>query len=96
MMYFFVRLDPPRPTFTQDMTAEERAVMLRHVAYWTDLMRQGIAHVFGPVLDPAGAYGVGVIGVETEAERDAIIANDPATGLNQVETVPMRAIVPGR
>ena len=94
MMYFFLRLDPPRATFTQDMSAEERAVMHRHIAYWNELMRNGTAHVFGVVFDPTGGYGIGVIGVESEAERDAITAADPANGLNRYTAFPMRAVVP--
>jgi uncharacterized protein len=94
VMYFFMKLNPPRPTFSQDMTPEERGIMQRHVAYWTDKMEKGIALVFGPVLDPKGVYGVGVIGVESEEQRDALLANDPANGLNQYEFYPMQAVVP--
>jgi len=32
--YFFLKLVPRRPTFAQDMTAAERAIMMQHVAYW--------------------------------------------------------------
>ncbi len=96
MKYFYLRLNPPRPTFAQDMSAEERATMLRHVAYWTDLMEKGKALVFGPVLDPRGVYGVGVICVESDEERDALIANDPGNGLNHYEFYPMRAVAPRR
>ena len=32
--FFCVRLLAPRPTFMQDMTADERAVMGAHAAYW--------------------------------------------------------------
>ena len=56
-----MKLIPPRATFSQDMTAEERQVMQKHVAYWTDLMHKGSAVVFGPVMDPAGVYGMGVV-----------------------------------
>lgn len=94
--YYFLKLNPPRPTFAQDMTAEERAIMMQHVAYWTEQMNKGVIHVFGPVLDPSGPYGVGVIGVESEAERDALIANDPASALNRYEFYPMKAVVPAR
>jgi uncharacterized protein YciI len=94
MMYFFLRLIPPRLTFAQDMSVEERATMQRHVAYWTDLMEKGKALVFGPVQDPKGVYGVGVIGVENEAEQDELVANDPGNGLNRYEFYPMRAVVP--
>ncbi len=94
MKYFFLRLIPPRATFSQDMSPEERSVMQRHVAYWTDLMAKGIALVFGPVLHPEGTYGVGVIAVESDEQRDSLIANDPANGLNKYESYPMLAVVP--
>ena len=92
--YFFLRLNPPRPTFSQDMTLEERGIMQRHVAYWTDLLKKGKSLVFGPVLDPKGVYGVGVIAVESDEELDSLMANDPANGLNRYEFYPMRAMVP--
>ena len=63
-MHFFLKLLPSRPTFAQDMTPDERAIMQQHVVYWTDLMKQGKVHVFGPVLDPNGIYGIGVVEVE--------------------------------
>ena len=51
-MYFFIKTQNPRPTFHLDMTAEERAIMERHVAYWSEKATNGIAIVFGPVRDP--------------------------------------------
>ena len=59
-MYFFVRTQNPRPTFHLDMKPDERSIMEKHVAYWTDKAIKGIAIVFGPVLDPKGVYGVGI------------------------------------
>ena len=44
-MYFFVRTQNPRPTFHLDMTAEERATMQRHVAYWSEKALRGVAIV---------------------------------------------------
>ena len=38
------------------MTADERAVMGRHVAYWSEQAALGVAIVFGPVMDPKGVY----------------------------------------
>ena len=55
-MYFFIKTQNPRPTFHLDMTPDERAIMERHVAYWSDKAARGIAIVFGPVTDPQGAY----------------------------------------
>jgi uncharacterized protein YciI len=78
MRYFLFRLNPPRPTFSQDMSADERSVMQAHVAYWMDLTQKGTAIVFGPVADPAGAWGVGIVQVDDAAAAQAISDNDPA------------------
>ena len=93
-MYFFVKTQNPRPTFHLDMTDEERAIMQRHVAYWSDKATQGIAVVFGPVMDPQGVYGMGVYQVHDEAEMRALLQDDPAYGLLHYEFFPMaRAVV---
>ncbi|MCX7711103.1 MAG: YciI family protein [Clostridia bacterium] len=83
-----------RPTFQQDMTEKERNIMSRHIAYWTDKAEQGIAIVFGPVFDPKGGYGLGVVEVENEDQVRLLIANDPAViaGLFKEEYTPMLAI----
>jgi len=92
--YFVLKLIPPRPTFSQDMSAEERNVMLLHVAYWQGLMDKGFVLAFGPVLEPSGVYGLGIIEVEDEALVQQFIANDPATAINRYEVAPMLAVVP--
>lgn len=94
-MYFFVRTRNPRPTFHLDMTAEERAIMTRHVAYWTEKAEQGIAIVFGPVIDPQGAFGIGVYRAQDEAEMRDLLAHDPANDLLQSEALPMATAVVG-
>ena len=35
-MYFFIKTQNPRPMFHLDVTAEERAIMEKHVAYWSE------------------------------------------------------------
>ena len=90
--YFFLKLNPPRPTFMMDMTADEKAIMQKHVAYWSELLNENIAIVFGPVLDPKGGHGVGVVSVNNEDHLKQIIARDPASGLNKYEYYPMRAV----
>lgn len=90
--HFFLKLNPPRPTFMMDMTADERAIMEKHVVYWTNLLQEQIAIVFGPVLDPSGVYGTGVVSVESEEQLKTLIANDPANGLNRYEYYPMKAV----
>jgi len=76
--HFLIKLIPPRPSFAQDMTNEEKQLMQRHVAYWTGLAETGVALVFGPVADPSGSYGIGVVEVEEEHVAD-LTANDPVT-----------------
>jgi uncharacterized protein YciI len=93
-MHFFLKLVPCRPTFAQDMSPEERAIMQQHIAYWTELMKQGKVHVFGPVFDPNGAYGMGVIEMENDAEVSKFVAGDPASKINHYEVYPMRAVLP--
>jgi uncharacterized protein YciI len=91
--HYALKLLPCRPTFAQDMTSEERVIMVQHVAYWRDLMDKGMVVVFGPVMDPKGAYGLGVIEVDDEAQVHTFIANDPASKINTYEFYPMRAVV---
>jgi uncharacterized protein YndB with AHSA1/START domain len=75
--FFLCRLLAPRPTFAFDMTPEERAIMQEHGAYWRTLLREGSAVVFGPVADPKGAWGLGVIRAADEAEVRRLESQDP-------------------
>jgi uncharacterized protein len=77
MQYFFLKLIPPRPTFQQDMTESERALMLQHVTYWMELAQRGIAVAFGPVADPRGGYGIGIVELADNANADDLEKNDP-------------------
>jgi uncharacterized protein YciI len=91
--HFLFKLIPPRATFSQDMTETERNVMQQHVSYWKDLTDKGVAIIFGPVGDPNGAYGLGIVEVEDENVVYELSANDPVikSGLDfRYETYPMR------
>ena len=92
--HFFLKLNPVRPTFALDMSDAEKAIMQQHVAYWAELMQQGKVVVFGPVLDPAGVFGIGIVAAEGEDEIRELIANDPASQINRYEFHPMRAVTP--
>ena len=93
--YFVLKLIPPRPTFAEDMTEKERDIMKQHATYWKDKADHGIAVVYGPVLDPKGMYGLGIIEVDNEDQALTFAANDPTvkSGLNKVEINPMLAIL---
>ena len=77
-MYFLCRLIPPRPSFAKDMTPSEAKAMHEHVAYWTELLGKGKAIAFGPVLDPKGPWGVGIVSVSDKQELAELQGNDPA------------------
>ncbi len=93
--HFFLKLVPCRPTFAFDMTDDERAIMGQHLAYWTTFMDRGDVVVFGPVMDPAGPWGMGVVAAESEDAIRTFIANDPASQINHYEFHPLRAVLPG-
>jgi hypothetical protein len=76
--FFLIRLLPPRPTFMFDMSDAERRMMGEHVGYWKKLLDQGVAFAFGPVADPKGAWGVGIVEVEGETAVSALEKGDPA------------------
>ena len=98
MPYFFCRLVPPRPDFAMTMTEGELAVMGSHAAYLKGFGAQGKAVVYGPVLDPAGPWGLAVFAVAGEAELAGILDNDPAirSGAGfRYEVLPMMQAVLG-
>jgi len=88
---FVYRLVPPRPSFAMDMTDAERAAMGEHAAYWRALLDRRTAVVFGPVLDPAGVWGLAVVEAASADDVQAIGAGDPAvsSGVATFEVYPM-------
>ena len=87
MSAFVLRLVSPRPSFALDMTDDEREVMGRHAAYWQPFIDAGQMVVFGPVLDGAGSWGLGVVEADDEDELRAYAAGDPAvtSGIAELE-----------
>lgn len=91
--FFFIKLIAPRPTFAQDMNDEERTVMQEHISYWMGLTQEGTAVLFGPVFEPTGGYGMGVIEVADEQAAKEIMLHDPTILSNRnfaFEIHPMR------
>jgi uncharacterized protein len=96
MNYYFMRLHSPRSTFPADITTEERETMVRHSAYWKEQIQKGKALVIGPVADPSGAFGMGVLRLTEPAELETLMKNDPAILANigfKNEAYPMPRIL---
>jgi uncharacterized protein YciI len=99
MAFFFCRLKPPRPSFALDMSDEEAALMGRHAAHWQARADEGGVVVFGPVLDPKGAWGLGILEADTEAAATAFLNADPVIAAQHgfsYETLPMMSAGFGR
>jgi uncharacterized protein YciI len=95
MPHFFCKLTAPRPTFAFDMNDNEKALMGQHAAYWAQMLNEGAVVVFGPVMDPKGPFGMGVMDAADEAEVKRRTDADPVMRANigfKVEVSPMRAI----
>ena len=90
--FFALKLIPSRPDFAQTMTEQEREIMGAHIAYWQPYMEQGIMLVMGPVMEPAGMYGLGIVEVDSEEQLKEIIKDDPAGAINTFEYYPMMAM----
>lgn len=83
MSTFVLRLIAPRPTFAQDMSDEERAIMGRHAQHWKPYLDSGQMVVFGPVLEEGtGSYGLAVVEADDEDELRAFAAEDPVVTTN--------------
>jgi uncharacterized protein len=89
--YFVYKLIPPRPTFPVDMTEAEAAIMEQHFAYWNRFAQRGIVIVLGPVLDPSGTWGLGVVAGDDPDDINALGAEDPAvkSGMSTFEVYAM-------
>jgi len=81
------------------MTTEEAGVMQAHIAYWTELLSTGNAIVFGPVADPKGPWGLGVIRASDDEHMRQLTGADPVarSGMGfQYEVLPMLQAVVAR
>ena len=88
---FLYKLIPPRPTFAVDMSQTEAGIMAQHVEYWGGLTDRGTAVAFGPVADPAGAWGLAIVEAVSEEAVRTLGLEDPAvtSGMSTFEVYPM-------
>ncbi|GJE61556.1 YciI family protein [Methylobacterium trifolii] len=91
MKYYLCKYIPPRPDFLPTMSAEEKGWMGEHGAYLDALLEQGTIVAHGPVMDPAGGYGVSLYRIADDQDIAAFIAQDPIVknGVGHYEHHPM-------
>ncbi len=95
MSLYFFRLNPPRADFAQTMTPDEQRAMAGHMEYWQQLLADGRVVVYGPVADPEGVWGLGVLRADDRADVLAIGERDPSV-LAGVNTFEVFEIIEGR
>lgn len=91
--YFAAKLPSPRPNFPYDMSDEEKNIMDKHTEFWQKLLTDGTGIITGPVLDPKGAYGFGVVIAESLEKAYDLLKGDPAQKINEYEIYEMLADV---
>ena len=90
MAEFICILTPPRQTFVEDITDEEREIMSRHFRYLEGLLEEGRLVLAGPSLGPV--FGVSVLEADDLEHARELVAADPAvsSGLQKAEVSPFR------
>ncbi len=91
MKSYLCKYIPPRADFLATMTDQERAWMDQHGAFLDDLLEQGVVVAHGPVIDPAGGYGVSLYRIADDQDIAGLTAQDPIVrnGAGHYEHFPM-------
>lgn len=92
--HYLFKLIPPPADLPQDMTDEEKFLMNEHSTYFQLQFDAGKLLLYGPVMAPDRAFGVGIFEVADEAEARQFGENDPSVrvGLNSWELYPMHVV----
>jgi uncharacterized protein len=90
--HYSFKLIPPRPTFPQDITYQEKLLMKEHAVYFQQQFTVGRVLLYGPVMAKGGTFGLVILEVADEAEARHFGENDPSVraGLNRFEISPMQ------
>jgi uncharacterized protein YciI len=91
MKHYLCKFIPPRADFLPTMSADEREWMQQHGHYLDQLLDQGLIVAHGPVMDPAGGYGVSLFSIADDQDIAALTSADPIVrnGVGHYEHHPM-------
>ena len=95
MKYYFCKFYPPRKDFVKTMTPEEGRLFKEHGAYLQGLLERNKVVAHGPVMDPAGGFGLSLFGLEDGEDIDSLTAGDPMIKANvgaRYEAYPMMGL----
>lgn len=67
--------------------------MQQHGVFLAEQLAKGRLVVAGPVLDPAGVFGMAVIEADSLDDVRALLAADPANAVGSYEVLPMASAV---
>jgi len=96
MSAYLFKLIPPRPDFAVTLSDKEKATMLEHAGYWGELASAGNTLAYGPVDDPSGGYGIGIVLADNLHDAERIRDGDPVLRSSigfRTEIFPMRRLV---
>ena len=95
MKYYLCKYMPPRADFLATMSDDEKAWMAQHGTYLNQLLEQGLIVAHGPVMDPAGGYGVSLYRIDDDQDIALLTCADPIVknGVGHYEHHPMLHLV---
>jgi uncharacterized protein YciI len=90
MPAFMYRLTPCRPTFRDDITPAEQAIVDEHFRYLQDLLAKGQLVIAGR--DEGATIGIAVVEAESAEAAQQIMQNDPVVvkGVMTAQLYPFR------
>jgi uncharacterized protein YciI len=68
---------PPRADFVTTTTDAEKDLLQQHGAWLNAMMADGLIVAHGPVMDPAGGYGVALWTLGDDRDLAGVVARDP-------------------
>lgn len=91
MKYYLCKYIPPRDDFLATMSDDEKTWMAQHGAFLDDLLEKGVIVAHGPVMDPAGGYGVSLYRIADDQDIVSFTSRDPVVmnGAGHYEHHPM-------
>ncbi len=80
MNHYLIKYTPPRPTFGEDATEDESAIISEHFGYLQNLLAENTLVMAGRADD--AHLGIAILKAESLEKANEIMQNDPAVSNN--------------